>query len=277
MKRGNGDLRSFGAFLDGAFYNVLDFPYDKVKETGPSVLRKKVAYRIETDMTKGLFPYRGIIGKKEKWNPYISKVGIYMKELNDGVYQMRLAYPHTPEERVEYSLDQAKDFVSAVINQEIPPDQFSNITLNVSTNGKAFMPPIHEDDDFLNMILKLGIRLKEIPFELYGKRIEAAVFNKSKGTEGINAKNNAKRGIITNKSLSSTKFCQFAEVGDMEAAIILRDKPNSPHPMFEDGTMLIMYPLGEPFEIESDKLLEASDLVMEAINESVDEDENGDD
>lgn len=61
------------ANIEGRFYRIMDFPREEAIADGPNVLRKAIAYRIVTDMTKGLFPYRGVLEKHEPWSPYTVK------------------------------------------------------------------------------------------------------------------------------------------------------------------------------------------------------------
>ena len=96
-------LNTQAVFVGGKMYKVADFPFDRIKYDGPHILRKGIAYRIITDITRGLFPYRGIIKKKEVLNRYTSPVGIYLKEIGDEEYKYQLVYPHTKKEKEEYS------------------------------------------------------------------------------------------------------------------------------------------------------------------------------
>ena len=110
-------LNAVVALIEGKYYRVQDFPYDEVSQKGPRVLRKGVAYRIETDMTRGLFPYRGTRGKKEGFDPYKLQGGIYIRDLGNNRYVMKLGRPHNYREADEYSQDKARDIVAATIDQ----------------------------------------------------------------------------------------------------------------------------------------------------------------
>lgn len=265
---GHASLETNMAFLEGKPYRVADFPYEEVEEKGPHILRKGMAYRINTDMTKGLFPYRGIIDLDEHWSSYQAPVGIYFKETKSGKYKMRIAYPHSKKERQEYSLDQEQSIMAGVINQSFALDQFTNISNNIGVDGEAFMPPMHVGDDFLNTILKTAIRLKEAPFEPYGKRLEALAVDRSKGVEGQNIRNNSKRAIINNEACSASKFRVYTDVWGLETAIIVRDAPDAMHRMFPDNSALILYPNGVPFAIVPDILVSVSDYVSDGIANS---------
>lgn len=264
-------LKVTSAILGDHIYRIMDFPREAAMEDGPNALSKGVAYRIETDMTRGLFPYRGIIDKGAKWNPYTAKVGIYLKKKPHGEpgYWIRIAYPKDKKEREMYSLDQAKDWKAAALDREHVTDQFLDLHIT-ETKGDAFMPPIRVGDDFLNTLVKLGMRLKGAPFDSYGRRLEAMAIDKSKRIEGVNIKNNSKRALYNNESMSPTKGLTYCDAGEMEIGIILRDRPDSTYPMFpgEPERGLLMFPSGMSFVIDPDKLVEVTDLVNEAISET---------
>lgn len=265
------------AFLEGKPYRVMDFPYDEVEKKGPHILRKGMAYRINTDMTKGLFPYRGIIDLDEHWSSYQAPVGIYFKETKSGKYKMRIAYPHSKKEKQEYSLDREQSIMAGVINQSFALDQFTNISSSIGVDGEAFMPPIHVDDDFLNTILKTAIRLKEAPFEPYGKRLEALAVDRSKGVEGQNIRNNSKRAVVNNKACSASKFRVYTDVWGLEAVIIVRDAPDAEYRMFPDDSALVLFTNGIPFEIKPEKLIDVSEYVSSGIANSNRTDESEED
>ena len=265
-------LSAIVALIEGKYYRVQDFPYEEVDKKGPRVLRKGVAYRIDTDMTKGLFPYRGTIGKKEGFNQYDRPVGIYMKELKSGGYSMRIARPHTRKEAEEYSLDKARDIVAATIDHEYLPDQFMDVKVRLGANGESFLPPIYPDDDPLNTIMKIAIRKKDAPFEPYGKRLEALAVDKTKGVEGINIRNNLRRALKTNRTMSPSKASQIADTWQLQMAYVVMDAPGSMHPMFEDGqNALVIYPDGIPFDLKSINLINVDDLVTQGINDTLEE------
>lgn len=264
-------LKAMRIIIDGHMYRVMDLPRSDVEEFGPNILQKGVAYRIKTDMTNGLFPYRGIIKKSDHWNPYAAKPGIYLKERSDHRYLIKIAYPRDKKTRTEYDESNIKDILAAVMDNEYAPDQFINLKVN-ETKGDAFMPPVRVDDDYLNKLVKVGIRLKEAPFDYYGKRLEASAADKSKKIEGVNVRNNTKRMLKNNSTLSPNKSKMVTDNWQMELAVILRDSPGAIDPMFpeDDSKMLIVYPSGIPFDINKDKLINATDLINEAIADSKD-------
>jgi hypothetical protein len=260
-------LNIISAIIEGQYFRVEDFDRERAIEEGPKYLLKSNAYRIDTCMTHGLFPYRGIIRKGDSWSPY-NTPGIYIKRSKDDTHwNIRIAYPRGKRQIDEYALSKEKDVVAAIIGNEYVPSQFIDLKVDTS-KGEAFMPPVRIGDDPLNTIMKIGIRTKEAPFEPYGKRLEALAVDRSKSIEGINIRNNAKRGIITNTAMSASKFILYANTWQLKAAIILTDMEDSMHPMFADGEMLVIFPNSEPFKIEQDKLIDISDMVRDAIAEN---------
>lgn len=110
------------------------------------------------------------------------------------------------------------------------------------------------------------IRLKNAPFEPYGKVLEGSVGN-SKSSEGTNIRNNTRRMLYVNNALSGSKYALCADVWQLDTAIIVKDSPDAIYPMFENGEMLILYPNGYKFKIDPSKLVDAEDMIEAAINE----------
>lgn len=257
------NLNVEGALIDGKFYRVIDYPEDLVESEGPRVLRKGIAYRIDTDITHGLFPYRGEV---KVFNQHQLKVGLYMLKTANG-YVRRIVRPRTKQEKAMYGVDNAKNIAVAFVNHEYTPDQFMDIDMNSSAGGKTFKPPIHASDDMLNTAVKVAIRLKDAPFEPYGKRLEALAVDRS-SIEGVNIKNNTKRAMINNRTMSPSKALTYGDTWQLEYAIVVRDAPGAIHPMFTDGTILVMYPSGPAFELNPDKIVNMEDYINQAIRES---------
>ena len=130
-----------------------------------------------------MFPYRGIILKNES---LLGKLpGIYFIKKKHDQYSEFLIRPRTPDEAIEYSPKKEADMVFAIMSGDYVPNDFSDSQLNLADIGTdVYLPPIHTDDDPLNMILKLAIRLKGASFAPYGKRLEALALDRNSGTEG---------------------------------------------------------------------------------------------
>lgn len=271
-------LSTAAVMIEGSYFRVEDFPWEDVEKNGPFALKKGVAYRYETDFSKGrLFPYRGIADGD--FNTKTAKVGIWFKKISHSEYKKIIVYPKTAKQSAEYKTDQEKDIIAAVLQNEFLPDQFADSDYAAADSGATvYMPPIHTDDDSLNMLMKVAIRSKGAPFEPYGRRLQAMAVDKRPGTERSNAKNNAKRGILKNKTMSMGKFAQYSDAWQLQSAIILRDLPHAMHPMhIPKGKALVIYPGGLPFEIKQEDLIDVSDMVAEAItdagNNSADDDD----
>ena len=246
-------LSAPGLMINGKYYRVMDFPRERVEQEGPSCLMKAVAYRIKTQLTDGLFPYRGIVEKGQSLTPRNTEVGIYFKKKSNGSYAMIIRRPMNKKEKEAYSENSEMDVAVAFMNRTMSVDQLTNISASVG----------------------MCIRLKNAPFEPYGKVLENTVSN-SKTSEGTNIRNNTRRMLYVNNALSGAKYSLCADVWQLDTAIIVKDSPDAIYPMFENGEMLILYPNGYKFKIDPDKLVDAEDMIEAAINEvkSTEEDES---
>ena len=260
-------LSAPGLMINGKYYRVMDFPREKVEEEGPSCLMKAVAYRIKTQLTDGLFPYRGIMENDHPLTPRNSEVGIYFRKKKDKKsYTMIIRRPITKKEKEAYSVQNEMDVAVAFVDRTMSVDQLTNISASVGMDGKAFRPPIRPEDDMLNKVMKMCIRLKNAPFEPYGKVLEGSV-GKTKSAEGTNIRNNTRRMLYVNNALSGSKYALCSDVWQLDTAIIVKDAPNAIYPMFKNGEMLILYPNGYKFEIDPSKLVDAEEMIEAAINE----------
>lgn len=268
-------LSSKSAMLERSFYRVEDLPpIEEIRNRGDMILRRGIAYRYVTDMTKLLLPFRGIIGTV-KWNQYDSPVGIYLRkyyvhdEEGDKItqYKMVITFPHDKKTREEYSINKETDLPSALLTGQYLPEQFKDIRVN-EQNGDAFMPPVRANDDFMNKTIKIGVRMKGAPFDMYGKRLETAAIDRSKGIEGINNRNNTKRQFYNNRALSATKAVMCANIWDIDMAIVIKDRDGALNPMSDEGKMFVCYPNCEPFSIDMRNVINIDPYVREAIVES---------
>lgn len=278
----NKDLMTVGVYLGDTYYGVVeDYPFEAVKEKGPAALRKAVAYRYARDIQVGdeilserlMLPYRGIItSEMKRWE---LPIGIWLKKIGSRGYREVIVRPQTEEEAQDYAFGKEEDIVIAILENEYDPSQFADGQLNLSDIGTdIYLPPIHAQDDPLNMLLKMGIRLKGASFAPYGKRLEAMAVDRNGTGEKANIRNNIRRGLNVNFSLSPNKFCQCSDTWQFESAFILKDRSDAMHPMhLPEGKMLVIYPSGIPFDISSEDLINATDMVAEAIGESIKETE----
>lgn len=269
----NHNLNTTMVYLDGVPYRVEDYPLDYMTHNDPSPLKKGIAYRYVKNTMVGnsmltssyLLPYRGFV--KDDFSYKDAKVGIWCKKISKDRNIEVIVRPRTIEEKLEYQVGKEKDLVAATLNYDFTIDQFSDELTQSDIGTDVYLPPIHIDDDPLNMLLKMAIRLKGAPFEPYANRLKALAVDKRKGVEGANIVNNSKRGLKLNRTMSPTKFMQFSDTWQVEPAIIIRDLPQAMHKMsIPEGKMLVIYPNGVPFDINQDDLIDIADMVTDACS-----------
>lgn len=261
------NLNAYGAEIGSSWYRVIDFPHEKFQKKGPDALDKMIAYRFDTRLTQGLFPYRGIWNDKKEWSTSNTKVGVYVIDQGKDVWTYRLRRPATKEEAKAYALSNAKVAAVAVLNNEYSADKFTNVIQSVGLNGKAFKPPVRVDDDALNAIVKTAIRLKNAPFGPYGKMLETYT-SSTNPAEGPNRRNNSKRGLYKNNTLSMNKAQMYTDIWDIDMAIVIKDADGALYKMFDDGSQILYYPFGKEFDLDPSKFIDGSELISKAIEES---------
>lgn len=266
------NLHSTMAYVDGKMYKVEPYPldpYESIIDEPPTKLKRGVAYRYETDITKGLFPFRGEID--DTFNRDTSPVGIYYRHKSHGRYRIIILRPRTIQERQDYSITKERDLAAATLDGEYQAMQFADSRLADKDVGKgAYLPPIRPDDDFLNKLVKLAIRQKAAPLEPYGKRMAALAVDQRRSVEGNNIKNNALRRHRENSAMSPSKALQDSDAWQLELVVGVRNAPNAMHPIQgipEDGVLLI-YPNGQPFDLKKADLIDAEPLITTAIAET---------
>ena len=272
------------AYVDGRYYKVEDYPLDPWKDeimeledgTPDAFLKKGVVYRYETDVSRGLYPFRGEL--TEDMDREKAPVGIYYVKLSHSVYRIVIVRPRNATEAKEYSLNRAKNLAAAVMNGEYNPDNFVDSRLNPSDVGKdAYLPPIRTGDDFLNKIVKLAIRLKAAPLEPYGKRMAALAVDQRRSVEANNIKNNAVRRHRDNTAMSPSKALQDSDAWQLELVVGVRNAPDAMHRIqgIPDDGVLLIYPNGEPFDLKNATLINSDELLAQAIAETSDGIEGG--
>lgn len=255
--------------IDGKPYRVEDKPSDEViRKRGPKAFKKGTVYRFNTQLSKFMLPYQGIIDDVDEFNSWFREPGIYFIRKPKGKYAMRLIRPKTIMEQEKYRLGQERNMVVGVLDHSIRPEDIMEVRItSADVGGDTFSPPLYQEDDALNLLIKTGIRLKAAPYEPYGRRMAALAVDKFKGVEGSNIRNNMRRALKLNHNMSATKALQCADTWQMEIAYIIKDQPGAMHPMFPDDpdAALIVYPGGIPFEIHPDKLIDAAGLIQVGI------------
>lgn len=249
-------------FIDGKFYRVEEYPTEEIENGNYDIFNKGIAYHVKTDLTNLILPYKGSADSHADVWDKDTEPGIYRIRMKHDKYAIAIHYPRGKAEREMYSPDHIKDLASSVLAGEYKPDQFIDVDEDMA-NGDSFLPPLHSNDDLMNRIVKTAIRLKDAPFEPYGKRLEACAVAKGKkgSTESINIKNNSKRGISKNSAMSSTKAVLYTNTWDLRFAIVVQDVPGASNPMFENGSSLIIYSNGAPFKIDPNKMLTVQEVL----------------
>lgn len=269
------------AYVDGKYYKVEDYPLDPwadgiVDESPATILKKGVIYRYETDITRGLFPFRGEI--TEDLDMRTAKVGIYFKRRSHGRFKIVLIRPRTAAEKEDYSISKVKSLTAAVMDGDYTPDDFVDSRLYASDIGKdAYFPPIRTGDDFLNKLVKLAIRMKAAPLEPYGKRMAALAVDQRRSIEGNNIKNNAVRRHRDNTAMSPSKALQDSDAWQLDLVVGLRNRPGAMHAIqgVPDDAVLLIYPNSAPFDLKEATLINAEDLITQAISETSEGIESG--
>lgn len=107
----------------------------------------------------------------------------------------------------------------------------------LDSDGEAFKPRIDPEDDMNLKIYKAAFCLKDAPLSAFDNRFQ----NTDIGTNPSNRKSNAKKAILNNNSLSSTKLVQLADVVDLDVAIILKDKSTAAFPMRTKNRPIVIF------------------------------------
>lgn len=246
-------LSPYALFLGPTMYRVV--PFSEGLEEG---FTKGNAYREESDLSDWILPFIRSVKSFDEIDRTIDPPGIYTLEKNKDRYIV--IYP-TGEQAGKYKPNRIVNLMEAVRESIITgKDQFIDMDDVITTGGDWFQPPIRDGDDALNVIIKAGIGLKQVPFAAYGPRMEREAIGSTGGMDGTNVRNNNKKALQTNGRMSATKACYFAKCFDLQMAIIIRDVPGAENPMFDDGSAVVIYPEGE-FPIDPEKLIPISEIM----------------
>ena len=261
------------AYIDGRYYKVEDYPLDPwaglIEESPATLLKKGVVYRYETDLTRGLFPFRGEV--MDDFDRKTSPVGIYFKRKSHGRFKIVVVRPRTINEKQDYALTKEQSLAVAIMDGDYKADNFVDARLTASDVGKdAYFPPVRAGDDFLNKIVKLAIRMKAAPLEPYGKRMAALAVDQRRSVEGNNIKNNAVRRHRDNMAMSPSKALQDSDAWQLELVVGVRNMPGAMHRIqgIPDDGVLLIYPNSAPFDLKEATLINAEDLISQAIAET---------
>lgn len=160
-----------------------------------------------------VYPYRPEITRKEEaYQP-----GIYT--FGDEVYVIR---PKTQEDKIKYS----KKRLIVLTPDSIFEDIDNNIIeppVEVVTDGDIFKPAIKQTDDIALAGMKYAIGEKNINFNSYANRFP-----------DMATKNNGRRALTHGNTLKMDMLSRFADIFDINAALVFWDKKGCANPMAEN-------------------------------------------
>lgn len=270
MKKSSDVIRRASiAIVDGKTYTVDDLPSDaKVLASGPDAFKRGVVYRLP-EWLGGLYPYRGVVD--DGFSRNTSAVGIWLRRIGHGRYEMVYVNPRSKKEQALYSPKNEQRLLAGLLEGDYND---SLIDIGPGTpmyNGDdAYMPPIHADDNALHKLMKIAIRKVGMPLSAYRKRIVALSNpgNKSGATSVIG---NLTRRHRNDRAMSADKFQHDATAWGMRWAVILMSEPGCDAPMdLPENSALVVYPNGVPFDINSLNLIDIGPMVAKAVAEETD-------
>lgn len=236
---------------NGTIFRVYDF-YECLenKET----FYRNNAYIVRDSLRDMVLPFRGDMKNFAALFHKDTIPGIY-RQPKTGKFQIR--GPRTKKERELYASSNVVNLLNPKDLNKYSANMFRDMQLEHKASGDIFTPPISDDDDFTSKAMKTFITAKQISFGDYGARLENLSATKGDGSMG-NARNNAKRALTTNHSMSASKMVYYATAFDADIALVLKDKPDCPNPALRPGEQLVVYPVSSPFKIEN--LITLNDL-----------------
>lgn len=230
--------------IDGSIYRVFDY-HQTIADGEP--FYQNNAYVIKTQLRHIVLPFRGELKNLGMIFHPDTVPGIYQ---NPKTKELQIRGPRSKSERAKYDPKNIVNLLNQKDLSRYSESMFRDMQLEHKASGDIFMPEIHDDDDYTSKLLKTFISAKQISFGDYGSRLERLSATKGDGSTG-NARNNAKRALSNNRSMSASKTVFFATGFDGELALIIRDKPNCPNPALRPGEQMVIYPTSEPFKIEN--------------------------
>lgn len=160
-----------------------------------------------------VYPYRGEISTRDQaYQP-----GIY--KYKDEVIVVR---PKTDYEKKLYSKNRLITLTPESIFKNLS-DDIINAPEVVITDGDIFKPQIKPTDDMALAAMKFGIGEKNINFNSYANKFS-----------DVATKNNGRRALTHGNTLKMDMLARFADVFDINAALLIWDKEGCPNPMSKD-------------------------------------------
>lgn len=254
--------------IDGSIYRVFDYK-QTIEDEEP--FYQNNAYVIKTQLRHMVLPFRG------EMNDFSN---LLLPDTLPGIYQhpktkaLEIRGPRTRAEKAKYDPKNVVNLLNQKDLSRYSENMFRDMQLEHKASGDIFMPEVHDDDDYTSKLLKTFISAKQISFGDYGARLERLSATKGDGSTG-NARNNAKRALSNNRSMSASKTVYFATGFDGELALIIRDKPNCPNPALRPGEQMVIYPTSEPFKIEN--LVSVNDVASRVSAGNYDAEDDMDD
>ncbi len=250
--------------IDGAPYRTLPFCDGLVNGFSSGY-----AYQVNTSLDNRVYPYMGKVKSFRKLEPD-SKPGIYVSK-ETGKYL--IVYPSKKDSPM-YSPKNIKGFDDNSLFTDV---NFIPTDIDLDTDGDVFNPPIKVDDDMMNKIVKYAIKKKGIIFDAYKTRFDTMGSSGKTGGANTNNKNNAKRALLENKSLSSNKAKEYGDVLEYDIAIAICDKADASNPMKTNGRPIIIYSgekfdLSDPIDVSDDLINELKESRLEMSTEDFGED-----
>lgn len=190
--------------IDGCIYGVKKFNKDKQFKKGFAYIKGRY-----------VLPFRGPLEKKSR------KPGIYM--CDEGLIVLR---PISKKKIKKYSIDKiytigdVNRINSLIIKEGVRSEDLGNI---LGESDEIFAPPILDQDNTLQILIKRALGKKEIDINNYAGRFTS--------TSDLN---NHKRSLFHHGKMSYEKFIKWCEALDLEYEIIVKDAPYSLHPMNDE-------------------------------------------
>ena len=109
------------------------------------------------------------------------------------------------------------------------------------------------------------------------KRMAALAVDQRRSIEGNNIKNNAVRRHRDNTAMSPSKALQDSDAWQLDLVVGLRNRPGAMHAIqgVPDDAVLLIYPNSAPFDLKEATLINAEDLITQAISETSEGIESG--
>lgn len=155
--------------------------------------------------------------------PYRGKIDDIDDAVYPGLYKMDgvvfAVYPMSDDDKKIYSKERLIYLTPDSIFKNLD-DGLVQIPQDVITDGDIFKPAIKQTDDIALAAMKYAIGQKNINFNTYAHRFP-----------DMATKNNGRRALTHGNTLKMDMLSRFADVFDINAALVLWDKKGCKNPM----------------------------------------------